>query len=100
MTRMCPPTRSRQRTPPRIDITDAGLGAVIRTERQRQRLHQDVLADAAGIDAKVFSRIERGERPLRVSELAAISSALNTASEDLLIRARHQHRFSARSAKD
>lgn len=100
MTATCSPARRQPRKTLNTKLTDAGLGAVIRAERQRQHLHQDALAASAGIDAKVFSRIERGERPLRVSELAAIASGLGVTSEELLIRAQHQHRFAAKPPKN
>ncbi|MFA5608196.1 MAG: helix-turn-helix transcriptional regulator [Leucobacter sp.] len=86
------PVRRRPTEPRPATLTDAGLGAVIRAERRRQNLHQDGLAAASGIDPRVFSRIERGERSCRVSELSAISTGLGVTSEELLARAQERHR--------
>lgn len=57
-------------------LTDTALGAAIRDRRMRRGLRQDALAARAGIDRRVLSRLERGERACRVAELDAIASAL------------------------
>ena len=65
-------------------MTDTALGAAIRDRRSRLGLHQETLAARAGIHHTVVSRIERGERPCRVSELAALAGALNIGAAALL----------------
>ncbi|GAS94919.1 hypothetical protein MMAG44476_21712 [Mycolicibacterium mageritense DSM 44476 = CIP 104973] len=65
-------------------LADTAVGAVVRAERLRvgHKLHD--LADAAGIDWRVLSRIERGDRPCRVTELVALAHASGSKPEKLL----------------
>ena len=65
-------------------LTDAALGAAIRDRRSRLGLHQETLATRSGIHHTVVSRIERGERPCRVAELASLAGALNIGAAALL----------------
>lgn len=63
-------------------LTDVAIGAAIRT--RRGDLQQGEVAIRAGLNHRVFSRIERGERPCRVSEMDAIAKALNTTPDAML----------------
>jgi len=72
------------RRPDARDPADTAIGTTIRTRRTRLGIHQAALADRAGIDRAVLSRIERGERCCRVTELAAIAGALRIRPENLL----------------
>lgn len=69
-------------------LSDTAVGAAIRDRRCRLGLHQETLADRGGIDRAVVSRIERGERPCRVTELVALPGALDIAAVTLLTAAR------------
>lgn len=64
--------------------TDADIGAAIRARRTKIRKRLPATSAAAGIDERVLSRIERGERPCRVTELAAIAKALRLSPMSLL----------------
>ena len=87
-----PTSRSLHGRPPGLkgSLTDAALGAAIRDRRSRLGLHQETLAARAGIHHTVVSRIERGERPCRVAELAALAGALNIGAASLLAAALRQ----------
>jgi transcriptional regulator with XRE-family HTH domain len=64
---------------------------VLRAFREAKRWDQKTLAQAAGIDASVISRLERGlQLDLRVSVLVALADALNTPVDALLVK-KHQH---------
>lgn len=67
-----------------FSLADTAVGAVVRAQRLRagQKLHD--LAVVAGIDWRVLSRIERGDRPCRVTELVALAHASGTKPEKLL----------------
>jgi hypothetical protein len=60
----------KQRT---FDLPDSAVGEVICAARHRAKLDLRDAAESAGIDWRVLSRIERGERPCRVTELCALS---------------------------
>lgn len=82
-----PATRTATRaapSPQRTTVTNSALGAAIRRSRRRQGLLLHALADTAGINNKVMSRIELGERPCRVAEMVSIAKALQTTPEALL----------------
>lgn len=72
------------RRPAPADPAEAVIGTAIRARRERLGIHQATLAARAGIDRAVLSRIERGERPCRVTELAAIAASLRIRPETLL----------------
>jgi transcriptional regulator with XRE-family HTH domain len=65
-------------------LTDTTLGAAIRARRTALGLRQETVAARSGVDHNVLSRIERGERPCRMTEFVAIASALNNNPEALL----------------
>lgn len=73
----------RQRT---FDLPDSAVGEVMWAARTRSGLDLRAAAEAGGIDWRVLSRIERGERPCRVTELAALSEPYHVAP-DVLMRA-------------
>lgn len=67
-----------------FDLTDTAVGEALRAARlQAGRELRDVAA-LAGLDWRVLSRIERGERPCRVTELVALADALEIRAETLL----------------
>lgn len=65
-------------------VDNAALGAALRERRNQLGLGQELVAARAGIDHRVLSRLERGERACRVPELVAIAAALNTSAWSLL----------------
>lgn len=71
----------RQRT---FELEDAAVGEALRAARLRRDLELRDAAPIAGLDWRVLSRIERGERPCRVSELVSLSAAYGFGPEVLL----------------
>ena len=71
----------RQRT---FELPDSAVGEVLWAARQRSKLDLRDAGDTAGIDWRVLSRVERGERPCRVTELVALAGAYRFAPEVLL----------------
>lgn len=69
-------------------LTDVAIGAAIRS--RRGELQQGEVARRAGLNLSVFSRIERGERPCRVSEMDTIAKALSTTPDAMLQLIREQ----------
>lgn len=65
-------------------INNADLGAALRARRHQLGLGQEAVAARAGLDHRVLSRLERGERACRVPELAALAAALNISPWALL----------------
>ncbi|AKP58791.1 MULTISPECIES: helix-turn-helix domain-containing protein [Mycobacteroides] len=63
-------------------LTDSAIGAAIRS--RRGEVQQGEVARRAGLNLSVYSRIERGERPCRVSEMVSIAKALNTPEDEML----------------
>lgn len=66
----------KQRT---FDMSDTEVGAALNAARTRAQLNVRDAADSAGIDWRVLSRIERGERPCRVTEFVAVCEAVGAA---------------------
>jgi transcriptional regulator with XRE-family HTH domain len=60
------------------------LGKRIRTERRRQDLTQEKLAEMAGISDSFMGHIERGGRTLSIETLAKISNSLNLSIEFII----------------
>jgi len=69
-----------------FDLPDTAVGGVLWAARVRTNLDLRSAADAGGIDWRVLSRIERGERPCRVTELVSLSEPYGVAP-DFLMRA-------------
>ena len=62
------------------------VGERIRYARRARGLTLDALAAAVGTDAGTLSRIERGLRDPRVSQLKEIAAALSITAEDIVAR--------------
>lgn len=71
----------RQRT---FDLEDAAVGEALRAARLRRNLELRDTTPIADLDWRVLSRIERGERPCRVTELVALSTAYEIGPEVIL----------------
>lgn len=69
-------------------LSDTRVGAAIRHRRHHLELHLDAASRSAGIHQAVLSRIERGERPCRVTELQSIAEALDTSATALILSAK------------
>ena len=65
---------------------DVALGAALRARRLNAAYSIEKVAELSGIDLKVLSRIERGDRPLRVTELVTLATTLDT-TPDTVMRA-------------
>ena len=65
-------------------VTDVAIGAAIRRRRTGARMQLDKLADKAGVNLKVMSRIELGQRPCRVPEMVSIARALRLSPQTLI----------------
>lgn len=78
---------------PRISVSHdhdqslASLGKAVRERRKAQKLSQEALADASGIDRSHMGKIERGERNVTFLNIARIAAALGCKPSDLLITA-------------
>ncbi|OLU32831.1 helix-turn-helix domain-containing protein [Pseudomonas sp. PA27(2017)] len=78
---------------PRISVSHdhdqslASLGKAVRVRRKEQKLSQEALADASGIDRSHMGKIERGERNVTFLNIARIATALGCKPSDLLIAA-------------
>ncbi|KMV15912.1 DNA-binding protein [Mycolicibacterium conceptionense] len=68
----------------KFDLPDAAVGDVLKAARMRVGLELRDVAPLANIDWRVLSRIERGERPCRVTELVALSEVYRFKPEVLL----------------
>lgn len=69
-----------------FELSDAQVGEVMQAARHTMELDLRSAATAAGIDWRVLSRVERGERPCRVTELFALAEVY-LLSPEVLIRA-------------
>jgi transcriptional regulator with XRE-family HTH domain len=65
-----------------IDYLD--IGQRIRTERTKQNLSQEKLAEMAGVGTTHISHIETGNTKLSIKAFIAIINALNLSSDELL----------------
>lgn len=65
-------------------LGDASVGEVARAARLCANIDQREAAVAAGMDINVLSRIERGARPCRVTELVALADVYHLPAERML----------------
>jgi hypothetical protein len=56
-----------------FDLADAAVGEVLNVVRYHAGFNLRDASDISGIDWRVLSRIERGERPCRVTELVSLA---------------------------
>ena len=59
------------------------LGEKIRVARLEQKLTQEQLAEAAGVDRNYIGQIERGERNVALVNIVTIAGALKVQPADL-----------------
>lgn len=68
-----------------IKITTFNIGENIRNERIRQGITQEQLAEMSNLSLNFISKIDRKDRQnISINSLAAIASALNISSYELL----------------
>ncbi|HEY4613651.1 MAG TPA: helix-turn-helix transcriptional regulator [Bacteroidota bacterium] len=60
------------------------FGKKVRSERTKQGLSQEKLAELAGMHRTYIGMIERGEKNITLSNIARIARALNMATYELL----------------
>jgi transcriptional regulator with XRE-family HTH domain len=63
------------------------IGRILVKFRKALNIDQSVLAASAGVTQSTWSRIERGESPLTVSQLAKASESLRVHPSNILIEA-------------
>ncbi|KXO99052.1 Predicted transcriptional regulator (plasmid) [Tsukamurella tyrosinosolvens] len=68
----------------KYDLEDETVGRTVREMRELLGLHQSEIAEHSGIEVRIYSRIERGDRPLRVPELAALATAFGVPAGQLM----------------
>lgn len=61
---------------PKSDDLTFGLGAVIRSVRQRRGMTQEALADAVGVVRTSITNLERGKQSLPMDKLLKLAAAL------------------------
>ncbi len=71
----------------KFELPDSAVGEALNAARWRASLDLRDAASLAGLDLRVLSRIERGERPCRVTELVAIAKAYELPPELILLAA-------------
>ena len=64
------------------------LGAVIRENREAQKLSQEGLSDLVGVHRTYMGSIERGERNISLLNIRRIASALNLKPSELFAEAK------------
>lgn len=64
------------------------LGQSVRELREAAGLTLTEVSSRCGLSREALDCIERGERDLKLLELAAVAAALNTTTEALLARAK------------
>lgn len=70
----------------RFALEDTEVGKVLATARHSLALDLRTVSDLAGIDFRVLSRIERGSRPCRVTEMVTLARTYQLAP-DIVMRA-------------
>ncbi|MBM4580873.1 helix-turn-helix domain-containing protein [Prescottella equi] len=70
-----------------INLLNEMIGDEVRVARARRKVSRAALADLTGLSAKTIQRIENGERPADVSQMAIICEALEESITELMGRA-------------
>lgn len=73
-------------TPQRVTADDAAHGRVLAAAREQAGMKVRDAAEASGIDRSVITRIELGQRPVRVTELDALAQSYGIGTESLMQR--------------
>jgi hypothetical protein len=67
-----------------FDLPDAAVGEVLYVVRYQVDFNLREASEISGIDWRVLSRIERGERPCRVTELVSLANAYEYPADRML----------------
>lgn len=59
------------------------LGELIKSRREQEQFSQKVVADAIGVDVPMYSRMERGQRPIKKEHIKILSNLLKIKEEEL-----------------
>lgn len=59
------------------------LGELIKSHREQEQLSQKIVADAIGVDVPMYSRMERGQRPIKKDQIKILSNLLKIKEEEL-----------------
>lgn len=59
------------------------LGELIKSHREQEQLSQKVVADAIGVDVPMYSRMERGQRPIKKEQIKILSNLLKIQEVEL-----------------
>ncbi|MBM4685634.1 helix-turn-helix domain-containing protein [Rhodococcus hoagii] len=70
-----------------INLLNEMIGDEVRVARARRKVSRAGLSDLTGLSAKTIQRIENGERPADISQMAAICEALEESITELMSRA-------------
>ncbi|MBD9723425.1 helix-turn-helix transcriptional regulator [Streptomyces sp. ID-01-6.2a] len=70
--------------PDRVLQRRRAIGDNIRAERTRQKLTQERLAEATGLDRKTVNRIEQASNATLIDHLVLIADALGVSLSDLV----------------
>ncbi|WP_330359210.1 helix-turn-helix domain-containing protein, partial [Mycobacteroides abscessus] len=71
----------------KFELQDSAVGDALNAARRKAQLELQDAGPLAGLDWRVLSRIERGERPCRVTELVALAAAYSRPPETILLAA-------------
>ncbi|NNN18756.1 MAG: helix-turn-helix transcriptional regulator [Acidimicrobiaceae bacterium] len=70
---------------PKPTLTYATLvGRIVEHHRKQQGIHQEAVAQTVGISQSAYSRLEKGQTAMSVTQLRLIAEVLNTTPERLL----------------
>lgn len=83
----------------KFDLPDIEVGNVLRAARLRTGSDLQETAAIAGLDWRVLSRIELGERPCRVTEFVSLTKSYGVSPELLLKAVLGDEKALARLAK-
>ena len=67
-----------------FDLPDAAVGEVLYVVRYKVNFNLREASEISGIDWRVLSRIERGERPCRVTELVSLANTYEYPADGML----------------
>jgi len=60
------------------------LGRIVEHRRSQLRIHQEAIAQALGVSQSAYSRLEKGQSAMSVTQLRIVAERLRTTPSDLL----------------
>ncbi|MBM4548509.1 helix-turn-helix domain-containing protein [Rhodococcus hoagii] len=70
-----------------IDRLNQAIGEELRIVRLRKKLSRATMAELSGVGARTIQRIENGERPADINQMAALCAVLDQPIVSLMSRA-------------